>query len=597
MLSILRNIIVLCLICISPYVFSQGSKINHFNSGNIEFKYIYNPGKKDINTDHILKTLASGQGSDLENTSFKFFYTVNIELIQDEHAQISGYIRFKGFVITGDVKYKSFSTTDVLIPSGADVVVKIFINSENIKNIKLENIQVIEPTTVAVFSIPDSLLSTNFSVEANIQKFYFSEKYTSLFDSRISDINTYYTSDSILESAEAKLQKIDPENVDLIPLYNIWFDEVREATGKLKSLELSNKLELDLHDPIKYVTRLNLIESKVASLYSQLKRDIEQLEIIYLEKAKELIKQNKAGEAEEYLRKSLKFNTRYIPAHYELAKLHLKKDNPDESVKIISKVLLTLEINDPERKMLIELSDEIIQYYLKTAEAFILQDNDNEALEELSKAESFCKDIQGLNCPEEIDELTARAKYGIFKSFLQVATKAMAIESHDFSEIYIQKAAEYQQNNKEAINSDAEITKLYGKLIYQCTEKGFEALSVADFNKAQNYFDRAYRLCNFLEDFKCSQRLVDGINAANQGIAMEYDTGEKTDYTNYEIENTISEKTDHTQKKPAQIYDRNDYNRLIAEGQILMETHHLNDAFEKFIEAKNIEKKIYSAFK
>ncbi|MCD4678848.1 MAG: hypothetical protein K8S00_00535 [Bacteroidales bacterium] len=251
---------------------------------------------------------------------------------------------------------------------------------------------------------------------------------------------------------------------------------------------------------------------------------------------------------------------------------------------------MSIDINDAEHKLLSELGDNIIQHYLIVAENFILQNKANEALDALNKAEDFCNKTPGVNCHKDIEDLVSRAKYGIYKSYLQIAEKAMEIVSFDFAERYILKASEYQQNNKE-IDSDAEIKNLYGKLIYQCTEKGFEALSVPDFNNAQNYFDQAWRLCNSPQGFKCSQRLINGINSANHGIALEYESIKNDDYTNNETETTIPKNTDNALIASKQEFKQNDHSRLIAEGQILIEAQHTIDAFDKFCEAKKMEKK------
>jgi len=571
--------------------FSQYAKFNQSNSGFKEFKFIKDPDKLDNNTNHIIRTLADDEKKPIDNVSFSFFYTITTQLEQSDTAESLGYISFKGFVITGNVKYMGFPVSDILIPSHASVVIKINNTSNNtINNIDLENIPLEDPITNPPFSISDSVISDDCKIEVSVRKFHFNNEAIILFDNKISTINTYYMNDSILKNAEIKLKKINPGDLDLIPLYNIWIEELDEINDKLNNQDLANELQLELYDPIRFVYRLNSLTLETDNLHSRLKNDLEQMEIIYYEKAKDLLRKNKQEEAEEYLKRSLQFNTKYFPSHYEMAKLHLRRGNPDKAVNIINMIHMSIDINDAEHKMLSELGDNIIQQYLIVAENFILQNKANEALDALNKAEDFCKKTPGVNCPNDIEDLVSRAKYGIYKSYLQVAEKAMEIVSFDFAERYILKASEYQQNNKE-IDSDAEIKNLYGKLIYQCTEKGFEALSVPDFNNAQNYFDHAWRLCNSLQGFKCSQRLIDGINSANHGIAMEYESIKNDDYINNETETYIPKNTDNTSKASKQELKLNDHSRLIAEGEILAEAQHTIDAFDKFYEAKKLEKK------
>ncbi len=566
-------------------------KYNKSSPGYAEFKYSNDPEDSHDFTNLIIKTLLEGQEKKLNDISIKFFYTINKQLHPGESSNYEGYIFFKGLIISGDVKYKNFSVSDVLIPSNAHVVVKILDNLNNTsQTFDLKSINVSEPNTDPAFSIPDTLLPGNFSIEVNIEKFFFSEVGKELFESRINAIRTYYSNDSILMLAKEKLKTIDPQNLDLIPLYNIWINELIEVTDKLEEQYLPNILPLELYDPIEFLSRSHSLRSEVKSLYSKLSKDLEEMEVIYYKKSLELLKQNQIDEAEEYLNKSLHFNTKYFPSHHEMAKLHFSKNNPDDAVIIISMIHESMDISENEHTILSELGENIIQHYLKTAESFILQDKNNEALEAISKAESFCKKIPAIDCPEEISDLKNRAKYGIFKSYLKIATKAMEILSFDFAERYIKKASEYQQNNKEAIESDAEIKNSYSKLIYNCTEKGFEALAIPDFNNAQNYFDHAYRLCNALDGFKCSQRLIDGINSANYGIAMEYDSSEyeenKSSIANELEANKVEDNT-----KPINEYDQSDHNRLISEGQILLEANHGVDAFEKLNTAKELEQK------
>lgn len=570
--------------------FTQQAIFNESKAGNITFTHHDEPSKKDINTNYIIKTIAAGLDKDIENTSYKFYYTANTKIVRGNNTESYGYINFKGFVFTGDVKFRDFSLTEVLVPSRCDASVKIITKTKIIKSFDNQGIHVNETNSEACFSIPDSLIHNEIDVEIDVMKFYYDEAGKSVFDEKILAINNYYKSETLLSEAKEKLKKIDLNNIDHIPLYNIWIDEVDEIIDDLEEQNLAEKINLSHYDPIRFVHRLDSLRTKTNEINSKLKNDLSKIESIYYEKAVDFIKQFRFDEAEKYLEKSLSFNTKYFPAHLMTAKMHLRRDETDAAVKITSKIFEEINLDKSEKMMFNELCEEIIQQNLKIAESLLLEDNDNDALEVLNKTKDFCKSIPGADCPSETDELIARAKYGIFKSYLHIAEKAMAIESYTFAESYLEKASEYQAANKESISSDAEITNLYGKLIYQSTEKGFAALAIPDFIAAQNYFDRAYRLCNKLEGFKCSQRLIDGINAANQGIAMEYnpenDTGQKSLSDN--IKKT-EELQSTTQKLKKEVYDQGDYKRLIAEGQILAEEKQTTEAYNKFLEAKELE--------
>ncbi|MCD4678847.1 MAG: hypothetical protein K8S00_00530 [Bacteroidales bacterium] len=311
MFFILRNIIFLCLFCTAMSGFSQHAKFNQSNSGFKEFKYLDNPDKLNVNTNHIITILTDDKEKHSNNPGFSFFYTITTQLEQSDTAESLGYISFKGFVITGNVKYMGFLVSEFLIPSHASVGIKITNTSNNIiNNIDLENIPVAcTKTANPAFSISDSVISDNCKIEVSVKKFYFNNEAIILFDNKVSAIKTYYTNDSTLRSAENKIRKIDPEDLDLIPLYNIWIEELDEINDKLKNQDLANELQLELYDPIRFVYRLNSLTLKTDNLHSRLKNDLEQMEIIYYEKAKDLLRKNKQEEAEEYLKRSLQFNT------------------------------------------------------------------------------------------------------------------------------------------------------------------------------------------------------------------------------------------------------------------------------------------------
>jgi len=583
MFFLLRNITLLCLLCIVISGSSQNTTFSKSETGIAEFIFIDDPDRTDQYTNHFISTLADGNKMSVRDISYKFYYTVVSRLLQKTDSVMSGMISFKGFIISGNIKYRGFSLSEELIPSKANAKVKLLnkVNKQT-TTFQLDNIPVTSSKTSADFMVSDSSLLDNLNLETTIKYFFYEEGAKTIFDKKIAAINAYYLYDSILSNAEIKIKKIDPAEVDRIPLFNIWIDELNDLITEMTNKDYQDDLKLESYDPISFISRTNKLSEQIKILQSKLKNDLGQMDVIYYERAVDFLKKYNYEEAEVYLDKTLQFNTLYFPAHLMKAKMHLRKGEPGESVEIIKFIDEKIEISQAERNILSELGDDVVKYYLTAAEELIMQDNNNEALDAIVKAEGFCNTIPGIDCPQQIFEIKSKAKYGIFKSYLQIATKAMAIVNYDFAEDYIQKASEYHRNNSEFINSEDEISDLYGKLISRCTDKGYEALALPDFNMAQNYFDRAYRLCNYLNEFSCSQRLIDGINNANHGIALEYD--DRTDEENKSSTETGSKpekiEEDRTAAPPPE-YKIKDYNRLIAEGEILFEANYYIDAFHR----------------
>jgi tetratricopeptide (TPR) repeat protein len=229
----------------------------------------------------------------------------------------------------------------------------------------------------------------------------------------------------------------------------------------------------------------------------------------------------------------------------------------------------------------------------------------NEALAVYEDAIAFCTNSPGITCTDEAINGYASAKFGIYRSYLQVSERAISSGKYDLAEVYINEARKYQQENSKEIIGDAAADVVTTKLAKAYVVKADTLISRKKFEQALVYCEKAATLCAVKADVDCGDDLERVFRKAYNGIyedqltasaaqlkAGSIDEADQTlsqarayqsahrDYISYTLP------MDTLERKIQSIR----YAQLISEGIVQCGYQSQRDAFAKFCQARLLER-------
>lgn len=493
-----------------------------------------------INTNYILIEIAKGLQ---KNPSFVKLYlegNLRLQLINSSEDSYLANADFGNIRLGGEIKYRGFDITEVLLPD----LYLLSLRAKNLRNgqqwfhtIGLTPINLHDGhARLGQFELSDTM-RTAHELRIDTLSFSHSSEAVKAFDSRINCIDSYYLSEIQIQSALQKTLSIQADNVDMIPLYDFQLKEAEQIVKTLESKNYSQLLSLHENDPIQFQLRLNELRSRTEETRNTLNNLLSTLDQVYFQKGLEYVQKGNDSIAEGYFKKSLLINPYFTPAHYQLGKLYFNQEELQKSADLVNKVLTEMKPDNATLNALFELGASIQQQYITKAEELMIKEQYPEAIELLKRGIVFCSSSPGLICSDQIQRSLARAKYGMYNSYLTIARRALEKANTDLAENYTHEAWKYQQQNTSEIISATEAFQLFNSIAASLMKNGQENLSQKRFSAALKDFSSAERICAISPLIPRPEMLNLLTNKAQKGV---YDNMVIKAYESYKQEN-ISE--------------------------------------------------------
>jgi tetratricopeptide (TPR) repeat protein len=369
----------------------------------------------------------------------------------------------------------------------------------------------------------DSSSSPVFNMNFSNKKLLFDSVVKIGFDEKRKLIDDYYLSELQMADAEELLGKIDYKDVDMAVVYDIRLMDVEKIVNILFQKDFPAKLYLSSFDPINYIDKFNKLSSETIKARNELNKNLAVLDKLLYEKGVDFLKKNDLKNAVLYFNKTVDYNKYYAPAHYQLARLLFRKDSIYRSAEIITGVFKEMNPDPETYKNLILLSDSLMKSFMINGNYFLKTEKYNEAVECFENLIKFCSSSSGLKCSDEAYKNLSLARFGIFKSYLDVSKRAIDGNRLNLAEVYVLEAKAFQKKHSSDIINDEEADAMMFRLAKAYVLLGDSSLKRRKFEKAQDYYAKAIMLCdsNFNENYKCPEEISYKISLAKNGLFEE----------------------------------------------------------------------------
>ena len=474
------GLILICIVC--SFRFSSSQVISQalfpeLKKDSFLLKYSDVNSEKVKNTNYIIEEISKSIPKMLDYTQFSFSYTCQVTFysnskIPNWHA-VS--IEIKDGKCRGDLYYKKFNISDFLLPDFADCIIELknqdgsvvtTVPVTSIKlqhgkgekdNLKVENVQIVTQLNAAV----------------NNKLFYYSDSCLKAFKKEVQYINDYYNTDFVISTAIQKLQAINLDNVEMVKVYDFELKDVEKIVDDLNSKSYPEKLNLENNDPVDFKSKFTDLEQQTRKLRFMINNMLGTIDKAYYDKGMEYFKAGDYPNALKFMGKATDANPFYSAAFYQTASIYYAQKDLENAAKNISIITTKLNPDLQILKLTLKLGSDIYKDFISKAEELMAAEKFNEALDVLGKTKELCNASPAIGCNDYLQKDIAKAKYGVYNSFVTVSQEALNRDILYMAEIYILKAKKYQKDNSTDIFSSVEADDLLSQLVKGLTQQGF----------------------------------------------------------------------------------------------------------------------------
>lgn len=601
---IIRNIITF-FACLVLAAATGANDVVYERVENNSFVFAYkSPNHTDNSINNFfIKEIAKYNFSSLYNTSFTFHYSIHKSIQQTAPNTFTVSAILVGEKCTGDIYYKNFDISDILLPEKADFKV-VVIDSGNFVEIRnFENISLNDNKFLSEFTFESLNEDKTFSLKLEDIHFYSDNDDKETFFARINHIDNYYASISAMDYALEEFSMIKLESSTIIETF-LKLQDLERIYLIAQNNKFSHVLDLENNDNSGFYDKLFKLENQVARFsahfdillnsydYLEIKESMPECAVFYV------------NEIANYLSLSQEVTHSQSSYFYQLGKINYVISTINSYEKGLRKILANTGYCYDIHQILDSFKDEVFKAFLSKSSEFISTEQFYLAKGLLLNAQSFHKTTNKSSIPLELSILISKANYGIYDSYLHLIDRAIDVGNYELAENYIVKAQSFQKENSASIITDEYIKKISSKLATLYISKGYRSIEEDEFDDAIYCFNQAQNICHKIGQFNFDYEIKHGLIEARIGLYLSLITiaNENLLSGKIAIAKLYMDRASNLAKKydsrmlTMQRYDSifstinfYTYQNLISKGKNYLTSGNYSQAYQYFLEAFYLE--------
>ncbi|MEZ5082702.1 MAG: hypothetical protein R2750_04560 [Bacteroidales bacterium] len=596
------------------WVFSQGAPVE----ANFELKetstYVFEYTKKyaDRNStnNYFIKELARHNLTGLYNTSYTFHFSLEKRISKIEENTFEAEAILTGHNCTGNIYYKKFDISDILIPDKADFDIFIEDNGNYIARQSFRDIGRDDKMNFNfkfVFEAFDDNRKYNLIVD-NIT-FYSVETDKQAFQERLRLVDDYYAAISALEHNIEKLETI-AYAPSKIPNIFMLISEMERAYKSISNSEFITRLDIQSNDVSGFSGMQKKYLARLETAKFQFNKLLTTLDYINFTESLSELSRNHVAYANDFMNLSQNTSHTFQPYFYKLGKVDYSPIEMYDFKTGVEQIVRKSKFCNDSDIVFDRFKTEVFKAYLEKSEKLLKEEYFNLAKGVLENAERFYIATLGNRPPLELNIQLSRANYGIYNSYLHLIDRAIDIGNYELAENYINKAKIFQEEHSSTIISRNQIHKASEELIDLYINKGFRQIKSNEFEEALYCFEQAQSVCFSIGLYNHDYIIKHGLIQSRNGLYLSLLTNAEDKLLQGDdiaAKENMKEASALASLYPTQIHLVDDFDSLnvalnfqeyltaISNGKKYLAENNYTMAYDKFLNALQIEEK--SSFK
>ncbi|MFU8842367.1 MAG: hypothetical protein ACNA7V_01020 [Bacteroidales bacterium] len=564
-------------------------------------RYTPDNAEKHQTNNFFIRELARLKMATLQNTSFSYHYIDTRKLEKIEPYTFKVHVELSGIKCTGDIHYRGFDMTDILVPNFADLEIIVedkgnYIHRETFQRVQTDG-QVFSFSSV--FESFDE--SDNFEIFISKVRFYSDDADKDLFTRRVNIIDSYYASIEAMDIIIMELSSMKYLQGQLIKNL-IKINEYERIFKVIERSPFVAALNLGQHDVAGYFTRLRQFQIQIETARARLQRNIKAIDSINPQITLDMIADFYVNEISRFFFRSQSVSHTLQTYYYSLGYVDFNASLLSSLQSGLPEIIMKTAYDKNAGLAIEQLKTGVYKAFIAQAESFIEKEQFNVAKGLLINADKFYRSAFGQQVPVELNILLSKSNYGIYNSYLHLIDRAVDIGNYGLAENYMDKATKFQSENASTIISNNHIHKVTEQLVELYINKGFNLAGKDEFREAIYCFEQANRLCFSIKRFNHDYLIKHGLSRSlngyyNQLLAKAGESMESGNLT--KARSQLESANELAMKYPSQIipsenidaieYNLNYYvylqeieagNKYLNRGNFNMAFEHLHRAFE-----------------
>ncbi len=490
------RILFVLLFLLSLQVFSQNQILfqsEQKKSYLIAYTNSYDENQIVIN--EMLEVIGKFIPKPVYQTKFTLTIDESVKITRDKNT-VTIFVDYQNIFLNGDILYKGFNMTDVLIPSKYEFTASLFRN----KNTLLADFTPPKTNFSLIFNesqlqYTDTSRLNNYSLTLNSFKFFYDNFARMRFREKAGMVDKYFMAEADINNLSKKLSDINPNAYETIENTQKSLNEVKSKMDNIASAAFWQALQIDKYDPLSLQPKLYNQQNIYKDIQQQLNQTYSEIHQLYFKKALNLYDNKKLSDAKTAFEKSLSYQPMYAPSQYYLARIAFESKKISESKEQLQKLFAFKYIDDETGKAAFELANALEWTDINVAAGLLNQEKFDDALTAVNQAETFCKSIPSYTCNDTIELIRKDCHNGIYNQYIKNAGNSFAQKKVDKAEGEVNKAIEYQQQYKKYVKVNEAADQLLEKIkieqYYLAIIKGNAEMEARNYRSAFIEFKKA----------------------------------------------------------------------------------------------------------
>ncbi|MFP4288819.1 MAG: hypothetical protein ACLFQS_06150 [Bacteroidales bacterium] len=489
-----------------------------------------NSGSGQISND-LLQILAEGNQKLRVYINYSFSASVSVEKRMTADSVFLN-IKVNNPAISGTHQYRDFDLSSWLMPGSLRLHIDVTDNNGDlIKKEIVEDINWKDASAPITYSFALEKVSRNGTVEwlINQAEFYYPVQYAEKVALLHESLSWYYAAPEKIGNIRRMISPLDAENPETLILQEFTLCEAEHLLAEMRSSSLRFVPDEAGKDPLSIQNELDNIAFVLIQLRQKFNYSLSRIDSLFYHQGIGFVYEEKQDSAKLFFEKALTYNSMHIPARAALVRYDIKDDNAEMALKRMEYFSQDFGVpsiwKDSAQVVLSEIYDHQTEKSMKLMEDGRFLDATNL----LIRFNDFCSESFIWSCPSSLYDFLSMAHYGMYRSYLSVAERALQSENYSFSVEYAENAMNYAGKHDRYINDVSGLYDLLQKVVNGYLENVEFFSERKDFASALKSIDDAIALCEKYPSLICDvglsekKELLAQNLSSPQNILMQFD--------------------------------------------------------------------------
>jgi hypothetical protein len=431
-------------------------------------------------------------------TKITFAVDEDIKITRDKNI-VNIMVAHQKIILSGDVFYKGFDMTDVLVPAKYEFAGTLSRRGGvSLADFTQPKINFTPPYSEIVLQYTDTMPSSAYTFAISTTKFYYDNTSRTRFRDKATLVDQYYAADADLNNMNIQLNNINPDDFEHLETTQVTLNGIQKNIANISGAPFWQALNVINFDPLYLSRKINDISSRYRELQNKVNYTQSMLYQLFYNKGVDQYNNKKINEARQSFERSLSSNAGFAPSKFFIAQIAYEQKNTDEAKQQLKQLFAFNNIDNNTRASALGLAHALEWVDMNIAADLLTGGKYDESLSAVDKAEVFCKSIPNYKCNDTIELIRKDCHNGIYQQQLKTTNDLFIQKKLDDAESYADKALDYQKSWSKYIIDNQQAIDIKQKIkmeqYYADVKKGKEQMDAKVFRSAFYYFNKAIEI-------------------------------------------------------------------------------------------------------